>query len=311
MLHTPRQAKLFFSPQELALVGITMIWGGTFLVVHLAVQTTGPMFFVALRFVAAGLVSALVFQRHLRGMTRVDLIAGSAIGITIFFGYGLQTYGLQTISSSTSAFITALYVPMVPLLQWLVFRKAPRLMTLVGVVLAFIGLILLANPFQNGLAFGVGETATLVSTVAIAGEIILIGWFAGKVHVGRVTTVQLLVGGGLAFVAMPMTGESLPAFSWVWLAAAVALGVASCLIQLTMNWAQRTVDPTRATVIYASEPVWAGVVGRIAGDRLPGIAIFGAVLIVIGVLLSELKPRSRRSVRGRHSGARAEGAPTT
>jgi drug/metabolite transporter (DMT)-like permease len=54
------------------------------------------------------------------------------------------------------------------------------------------------------------------------------------------------------------------------------------------------VSPTKATVIYAGEPVWGGIVGRLAGDRLPGLALVGAALIVAGVLVSELKPRSRR-----------------
>jgi drug/metabolite transporter (DMT)-like permease len=140
----------------------------------------------------------------------------------------------------------------------------------------------------------------LVSTVAIAAEIVLIGVFAGTVDLGRVTVVQLLVGGGLSLAVMPVVGEAVPPFSWVWLLAAVGLGVASCLIQLTMNWAQRSVSPTKATVIYAGEPVWGGIVGRLAGDRLPGLALVGAVLIVAGVLVSELKPRSRRQ-RGVHS----------
>ena len=61
-----------------------------------------------------------------------------------------------------------------------------------------------------------------------------------------------------------------------------------------MNWAQRAVPPTRATIIYAGEPVWAGIIGRIAGDRLPAIAIGGAAFIVTGSLVSELTPRSRR-----------------
>ena len=65
---------------------------------------------------------------------------------------------------------------------------------------------------------------------------------------------------------------------------------ASCaLIQFVMNWAQRVVDPSRAAIIYAGEPVWAGVIGRIAGERLPLIALFGGALVVLGVLVSELK----------------------
>ena len=50
-------------------------------------------------------------------------------------------------------------------------------------------------------------------------------------------------------------------------------------------------------MIYAGEPVWGGVVGRLAGDRLPGLAIVGAALIVAGVLVSELEPRTRRSAQ--------------
>ncbi|HEB0142109.1 TPA: EamA family transporter, partial [Serratia marcescens] len=50
---------------------------------------------------------------------------------------------------------------------------------------------------------------------------------------------------------------------------------------------------TRATVIYAGEPVWAGIVGRLAGERLPGVALLGGALIVIGVVVSELRVRRR------------------
>jgi len=60
-----------------------------------------------------------------------------------------------------------------------------------------------------------------------------------------------------------------------------------------MNWAQKSVSPTRATLIYAGEPVWAGIVGRIAGERLPGLALLGGVLIVLAVIISEWKPKGR------------------
>lgn len=53
---------------------------------------------------------------------------------------------------------------------------------------------------------------------------------------------------------------------------AAGLGAASMLMQVTMNWAQKTVSSTGATVIYASEPVWGGIIGRIAGERHPGMA---------------------------------------
>lgn len=287
--------KLSFSSQELVLVLITMVWGGTFLAVHKAMAVSGPFFFVGARFATAAMLLALISWRSLPGLTMIEVKAGTAIGIAIACGYGLQTWGMQTISSSKSAFITAMYVPLVPLLQWIFLRRLPGLMAWIGIVLAFSGLLLLAGPEGNTLSFNVGETATLLSTLAIAAEIILISASAGKVNVKRVTVVQLAVASLMAFVLMVPNGESVPSLSPYLVFSAVGLGIASAVIQVTMNWAQRSVSPTRATVIYSGEPVWAGLVGRIAGERLPTVALLGGAIIVAGVLVSELKLKRKKA----------------
>ena len=281
--------------QETALIAITAIWGSTFLLVHWAMQHSGPWFFVGIRFLVAGLISVIIFRRVLRGIRWRDIGAGVAIGVMIYLGYGLQTVGLQTIDSSTSAFITAMYVPMVPFAQWAVFRKRPPAMAFVGAGLAFVGLVLIAGPDALTLTLGAGEIATMLSTLPIAAEIILISLFAGKIDLGRITIIQLLTAGVLGLLTMPVTGESVPEFSWIWVGCAVGLGAASCIIQLTMNWAQKSVSPTRATIIYAGEPVWAGIIGRIAGERLPATALIGGALVVLGILASELKLVRRRA----------------
>ncbi|MBP2170675.1 drug/metabolite transporter (DMT)-like permease [Erwinia toletana] len=286
---------------EVVLILITVLWGGTFLVVHHAMTVSGPFFFVGLRFATAALLLALVSWKTLRGLRWQEVKAGAWIGLAIAGGYGLQTWGMQTISSSKSAFITAMYVPLVPLLQWLFLRRMPGIMAWTGVILAFSGLLLLAGPEGDTLAFSAGEIATLLSTLAIAAEIILISACAGKVDVRRVTIVQLAVASLCAFAFMLPNGESVPAFSPYLLYSAIGLGVASALIQVTMNWAQRSVSPTRATVIYAGEPVWAGIVGRIAGERLPGVALLGGALIVLGVLISELRLKRNKKAKDKPS----------
>jgi drug/metabolite transporter (DMT)-like permease len=207
-------------------------------------------------------------------------------------GYGLQTIGLQTIPSSQSAFITALYVPFVPLLQWLILGRRPGLMPSLGIALAFTGLWLLSGPGDAVLQMSPGEIATVVSAVAVAAEIIMISAYAGKVDVRRVTVVQLATASLLSFLMIVPTGETLPDFSWTLLMSATGLGLMSAAIQVAMNWAQKSVSPTRATVIYAGEPVWAGIFGRLAGERLPGIALIGAAFIVAGVIVSEMKRRN-------------------
>jgi drug/metabolite transporter (DMT)-like permease len=79
------------------------------------------------------------------GLTLKETLAGTAIGIMIAIGYGTQTIGLQSILSSESAFLTALYVPLVPILMWVIFQKSPSLMTWIGSALAFTGLVLLTG----------------------------------------------------------------------------------------------------------------------------------------------------------------------
>lgn len=286
---------LRLSKAELVLVLITMIWGATFLLVQNALSASGPLFFVGLRFFAATVFVGLLSARQLSGLTRLELKAGVFIGVAITLGYGLQTIGLQTIPSSQSAFITALYVPLVPLLQWLVLGRRPGLMPSLGIMLAFAGLVLLTGPQGAKLGLGSGEIATLIGALAIAAEIILISAYAGQVNVRRVTVVQLAVAAILAFALVIPTGEAVPGFSWLLFFSAVGLGASSAAIQLAMNWAQKSVSPTRATLIYAGEPVWAGIVGRVAGERLPAIALLGAALIVVAVVIGELKIQRKGS----------------
>ena len=281
------------SRQELALIGITFLWGATFLIIHLAMRSCGPLFFVGFRFILAGIFAGIIFWRSLKNINMHDIFAGAVIGIPIFLGYSLQTAGLKTIASSQSAFITAVYVPLVPLLQWIILRKKPRLTSFIGISFAFIGLLLVSGQGIHAIDFSKGEILTLLSAFAIASEIVFISFFAGRVDSRRVTVVQLFVAGFLSFVAMPFNGETVPAFSWGWVSAGLGLAAMSALIQLTMNWAQRSVSPTRATIIYTGEPVWAGLVGRIAGERLPHLAILGAFCIIVGILVSELKPKRR------------------
>lgn len=291
--------KFSVKPQEALLILITMFWGGTFLAVQYAMTMSDPFFFVGLRFATAAIAVGLLSLKSLRGLTWLEIKAGVTIGVAIAIGYSMQTWGLQTIPSSKSAFITAMYVPVVPLLQWICLGRMPGLMSWIGVVLAFVGLIFLAGPEGTSLSLGAGEIITLIGAVAIAAEIILISAWAGKVDIKRVTVVQLATASLVSFAAMVPAGESVPHFSPGLVMIALGLGIFSAIIQVTMNWAQRSVSPTRATVIYTGEPVWAGIFGRMAGERLPVLALVGGALIVLGVLVSELKLKRKKAANAK------------
>lgn len=110
---------------ELALMAITLIWGVSFLVIKLALLQGGALGLVALRFAIGG--AALILAPGFSRPTGAEVRAGALIGVVLFLGYGLQAEGLTTIASSRSGFFTALYVPLVPLVQFCLFRKRPGL----------------------------------------------------------------------------------------------------------------------------------------------------------------------------------------
>jgi drug/metabolite transporter (DMT)-like permease len=279
------------SPQQTTLLAITAVWGASFLSVQKALSVAGPWSFVALRFgVAAGVLAALS-RTALRGLTRREMGVGALIGAGLCAGYGLQTLGLETVPSSTSAFLTALYVPLVPLGQWTLTRRAPSAGGWAGIACALCGLLLLTGVTATGLRLGTGEIVTVLGTVAIAVQILLIGRFAGTLDVRRVTVVQLAVCSLLASAIRPMTGERLPTPAWTPALIVAAFGLVTAVIQVAINWAQRSVSPTRATVIYAGEPVWAALVGQLAGERLTTSSMAGGVLIVLAVLVSGIGKR--------------------
>jgi len=281
---------LFISPKEWALIAITMLWGTTFIVVHMAMRTAPPFFFVGFRFLLASLVIILIFRRTLFPLNMREIFAGTLIGLSIAVGYSLQTVGLVTIPSSMSAFILALYAPIVPLLQWLVLRRRPQIGNWLAIILCFCGLVLLSDPDWGNFAFSYGEIVTLIAAVAVAIEIILISRFAPGMDARRLTFVQIVVASLASFAVMPMIGETFPDFSYVWFGAAIFMALATSIIQLTMNWAQKSVSPTRATIIYTSEPIWAGLIGWMVGEAFTTNSLAGAAFILTGILVCELFP---------------------
>lgn len=275
---------------QLVLILITVIWGTTFVIVKYGLNFSSPILFVGMRFAAAALAVSLISLPYLKGITKYEVFAGFCIGSSIAIGYSTQTIGLQTISSSESAFLTALYVPLVPFFMWLFFKKTPKVMIWIGAMLSFIGLVLLTGNGFGQIQLSFGQIITILGASAIAFEIILIGYFSDKVNTRRITVIQLIFASLICFICAPIFGEtSLPDFNAHLLLILVGLGIASAGIQLAMNWAQQSVDPSQAAIIYAGEPVWASIIGRLAGDRLPLMSLIGGILVVLGIIVSEFK----------------------
>lgn len=283
----PRAGSMRLPSPVLVLVLVTMLWGGTFLVTRIALHFVGPFGFVGLRFAVAAIAVALAVRPHPASFQRRELVGGVVIGVILFLGYGLQADGLRTVASGESAFLTALYVPMVPMLEFLLFRRKPGLAALVGLILAFAGLVLISGVTPSNLALGAGAILTLGGALAAAVEIVLIGRFSTHTDPRRIALVQLTTVAVLALATELVRGGRILTTAPFAIGAVLGLGLVTAFIMVAQNWAQRSVPANRATLIYAMEPVWAGLIGAAFGEMFAAAQVFGGVMIVGSVVLSQ------------------------
>jgi drug/metabolite transporter (DMT)-like permease len=161
------------------LVLATALWGAAFLVTHIAMARVPPLPFLALRFFVAAVAVRLLTGARLARVTRTEFRGGAAISVAMLAGYALQAVALGRLGSGRVAFICALYVPIVPLLQTALTRRLPPARTWLGVALACAGMMIMAGAGDGG--FGRGEAFALAAAFGIAGEILLMAQFAPRV----------------------------------------------------------------------------------------------------------------------------------
>jgi drug/metabolite transporter (DMT)-like permease len=271
------------------LVFVSMIWGSTFLTVQQTIRLTGPFTFLAMRFCIAALVLAVIFHKRLAQITRVEIITGSLIGLFLFATYALQTTGLQYTTSSKAGFITGLYVPLVAILAGPLLHQKPTLGHVLSVMLSVAGLAFISVNSTFQFTFGLGECLVMGCALASALHVICISKFAPRVDAMNLALVQITITAALSLIAMPIAREPvvLPPLP-VW-GSALFLGVAATAFALAvMNRVQQSVSSTHATLIYALELVWVGLLGSLAGEHLSLFAWIGCGCILLGMITSGL-----------------------
>ena len=278
---------------DLSLVFIACVWGATFVLVKTALNDVSTLLFLTLRFSLAAAALAIVFRRDLRFSPELtySIKAGVLAGFCLFSGYVLQTFGLKFTSASKAAFLTGLYIPLVPVLGALVYRKTPAASEVAGVIAAAIGMGLMTVQ-KDALRIGLGDLLVIGCAVAFAFHILILGHFTKQANLGILSLTQIATGavmGGLTcWWAEPARVRWT---SNVWIALLVTSLLATALAFALQTWAQRHTSATRTALIFALEPVFAWATSYfLAGEVLSPRAMAGAALILGGLLIVELKP---------------------
>jgi len=277
---------------DLSLAGVCLIWGATFILVKRALADISTLLFLTIRFTVATAVLALIFRKQFRAPNlRMSLRAGMLAGTCLFGGYVLQTFGLRYTSASKTGFITGLYIPLVPLFSALIYKKIPQLSELFGVAAAFTGMALMT--IQTDLAeINRGDLLVAGCAVVYAFHILLLGRFAASANLGVLIVAQIATGMGVGAETFWWEPVHVKWTTNVWIALIVTSLLATALAFTVQTWAQRWSSPTRTALIFSMEPVFAWATSYVlAGEVLPPRGIVGAILILAGILLVELKPR--------------------
>jgi drug/metabolite transporter (DMT)-like permease len=263
-------------------VGVTAVWGWTFVVVKNAIAEYPTLPFLQLRFILAFLVMAALVRRL---PTRRELLVGLAAGTVLAGGYLTQTLGLSLISPGNAGLITGLLVLFTPLLDR-VFGVPLRRRTIIAVIVSVIGIGMLTGGPSG---FGLGDVLVIGCAVLFALHIVLLSRWSPGLSAAPLAMVQMgacaliFSAGGTWSLRMPSTD--------VWIAIVITGVFASALAFYIQTWAQAHIDASRTALIIAMEPAWAVAAAVVlAGQRFGLLQAAGAALVLAAIVGHELAP---------------------
>ncbi len=275
---------------DLALILITLIWGSAFTIVKKSLAQVSPVLFIALRFWVATVVVLAFMPGSIQGISRRTLRRGLVLAVALLGGFVSQTMGLRSTTPSRSAFITSLAVLLVPLLGLLLYGHRPRPRTLAGVALATVGLGLLTLT-KLELKLSHGDSLTLLCALFFALHILMLGRYLRLSDYRQLVIIQLAGSAALGTLLVPLlespflVWDSLFAF-YFFFTGVLATGFAFYV----QNRAQQYTTANRAALIFSLEPFFAALIAYwFLGQALTGKEWLGGVLVLAGILISELR----------------------
>ena len=270
----------------LALVGVTAIWGVTFVQVQDAVGLYPLFAGLAVRVAISSLVLAPFAVGSLRTLPRAGYRAGIGVGVLLAAAYGLQTAGLELTTVASTGFITGLYVVFTPLLALAFFgTPVPRALWL-GVALAVVGLLLL-----NGVPGGstLGNALVLGNAVFQAIQIASMERYAPRYDPRALTFLQMATSFvGFTAIALALGQFEVPRGWTVWGALIVTGVFAGALGYLIATWVQARTTAARAALVFTLEAPFAALAGVLLADEILGwLGWAGCAVMMAGILVAE------------------------
>ncbi|MBR2385117.1 MAG: DMT family transporter [Clostridia bacterium] len=279
---------------------VTIAWGSSFIVLKDTLTTLGngnfTFFILALRFLISGLILSIICYKRLISIKKSTFFKGLFLGVILFCAYGIQTVGLRYTTPSKNAFLTAVYVVLVPFLSWLFLSTKPVLRHYVGAVICMVGIAFVAIIGKNEHASKefLGDLLSLASGIFYAFQIIYISKHAEnedaiQLLIIEILTVSVLCVGVTGIFEFPLHYQefSIPQ-GFLWKIAYLAV-VCTLFAQFGQMIAQKYTPPTAVAILFSFEAVFGVLFELIFGKaEITYYLVIGFTLIFISEIISEV-----------------------
>lgn len=283
---------------NLLLTLVALIWGSAFVAQSRGMADVGPLLFTGVRFLIGATVVlplAVLEWRRLaregRPLTRRDGGHIAGLGLLMTLGAVMQQVGIQFTSVTNAGFLTAVYVPLVPVLAWLLLGQVAHWSVWPAALGCLVGAFLLSGAHE--LRIGLGDLWVAGSALPWALHVLMVGRWADRMGAPfLVACGQFAVCGllslGTAFALEPVNAHGLGAALWPIL----YTGVLSVGIAFTAQVvAQRYAHAADAAIILSSETLFAAAFGyALLGERLDDAGLLGCALMLGCILAVQLAP---------------------
>ena len=269
-----------------------LIWGCAFAVVKNALDSFPPGAIIAMRYLIAAAITGILFRRHLKELTRGDVARGALVGLLLFGAYIVQTTGLQYTTAGKNAFLTTVYVLLVPFGCALLFHQKLQKSHLSAAVVMLVGIGLLSLDGQGG-GLNPGDILTLICGFLFAGHIIAVEQCQKKTNTYALIVLQFAFCALYAGLYNRIFERGMPlAFTPGSIGGLLYIAVFSTTIGMSLqNIGQSMAPASHAVILLSLESVF-GVLFSclLLGEKVTLQMGVGFAIIFAALLVSELAP---------------------
>ena len=277
------------------LVLTAMIWGTGFVVMKNTLDSLTPGAIIMIRYAIAAVLTAVIFRKHLKNLTKADVLRGALVGMVLSSAYIIQTIGLKYTTAGKNAFLTTVYVLLVPFGCYFLLHQRLRARNFIAAALMLAGIGCLSLDGESG-GLNVGDALTIACGVLYAAHIMAVD------HCQKKTDMYALIVLQFAFAAVTAAAYHLLFERGA--AMRVDLGVVGGMLYLSVmsttvamslqNIGQSMAPASHAAILLSLESVFGALAScLLLHETLTPMMLAGFAVIFTALVVNETGKREK------------------